>query len=187
MSITRITIIALASALLAAAPGQTEQAAPPAQATTPDLRTAMPVTARQEGVWRGTFRRIDAEGKVIETFPTEITIRFPTSGPFQYEQTNIYRPEGKPEVVIPTKGNFDGERIVFENQRVRGWAMDDKGDRNNRTTLLFIENLDGTGSYMYETIHVSDDGNRRARVAQFFDAKGALQRRTLVDETRSQP
>lgn len=157
-----------------------------AQAPAADVRAAMPVLARHEGVWRGTFRRIDTEGKIVETFPTEITIRFPRTGPFQYEQVNRYTPAGKPEVVIKTQGTFDGERIRFENPRVRGWAADDQGDPKKRGVTLFIETPADRG-YMYEAIVLSDDGKRRYRVAQFFAADGTLLRRTLVDEVKSQP
>ena len=77
---------------------------------------------------------------------------------------------------------FDGERVRFENTRVRGWAADDPNDLNKRSVSLFFEMLDGSGVYYYESIQISDDGKRRHRVAQYFDAHGTLLRRTLIDE-----
>jgi hypothetical protein len=144
--------------------------------------TALPVMARHEGLWCGTFRRFDDQGVLVETFPTEIVISFPRGEASAYQQTNRYSPEGRPPTVIATEGVFDGERIRFDNARVQGWATDDQTDERHRTVLLFFEFKDGSG-YFYEAIQLSDDGRTRHRVAQYFAADGALQRRTLIDET----
>jgi hypothetical protein len=153
---------------------------PPA---TVGVREAMPVLARHEGTWTGTFRRYDADGALVEAFPSEIVTTFPNEN--DYLQVNRYtRPAGQPEIVIRSEGRFDGERLRFENPRVRGWAMDDPSDEKGRSVLLYFEFLDGSGVYVYETVQISDDGRSRHRATQYFNPDGSLQRRTLIDEQR---
>lgn len=148
------------------------------------IREAMPVLARHEGVWLGTFRRYDADGEMIAEFPSEITTVFPEDSEFDYRQTNRYIREGEADIVIDSAGTFDGERLRFGNDRVRGWVVDDPTDEHARSTLLFFEYLDGSGTYVYETVQISDDGGRRHRATQYYNADGSLQRRTLIDEVR---
>ena len=162
-----------------------EQSAGGQPATRATLAAALPVVARHEGVWCGVFRRFDPNGRLAEIFSTEITVRLPKDGPHDYDQTNRYMRTGKPDTVISTQGRFDGERIRFENPRVKGWAVDDRADENRRNVILFFQFLDGTGAYAYEAIQISADARRRHRVAQYFNADGSLQRRTLIDETRA--
>jgi hypothetical protein len=147
----------------------------------------MPVLARHAGTWVGTFRRYDADGVLVEAFPSEIVTEFPNGGDVHYLQVNRYtRPAGQPEIVIRSEGRFDGERLRFENPRVRGWAMDDPSDEKARSVLLYFEFLDGSGVYVYETVQISDDGARRHRATQYFNPDGSLQRRTLIDERRQE-
>jgi hypothetical protein len=148
------------------------------------IEASLPVMARHAGVWCGVFRRYDGEGGLVETFPTEVSIRFPRDGASDYEQINRYSPEGRPPSVLATRGVFDRDRIRFDTPRIRGWAVDDRSDEKGRTVLLFFEFLDGSGSYFYESIQLSDDGDRRHRVAQYFTPDGTLLRRTLIDEVK---
>lgn len=177
-----LTLCPMVMLFAACAPGSTDTDAVGAAAA--DIRTGMPVLARHEGVWEGTFRRYDADGVLIAEFPSVITTTFPEDGPFDYQQTNRYLRDAGEDIVIRSAGSFDGERLRFENERVRGWVVDDATDAFGRSTLLFFEYLDGSGTYVYETVQISDDGSRRHRATQYFNADGSLQRRTLIDETR---
>lgn len=143
----------------------------------------MSALARQEGTWAGTFRRFNASGMLVESFPSRVTITLPQGCSGAYRQTNIYSPAGRPTMTIDTTGTLADGSISFDNERVSGWARDDPSDAARRVTNLFLLNLDGSG-YMYEQIHVDDAGTRRSRVAQYFDSAGVLVRRTLVDEVR---
>ncbi len=104
--------------------------------------------------------------------------QMPISRPTEYIR------EGEEDIVIRSSGVFDGERLRFENSRVSGWVVDDPTDEFNRSVLLFFRYLDGSGTYVYETVQISDDGTRRHRATQYFNADGSLQRRTLIDETK---
>ncbi len=56
------------------------------------IKTALPVLARHEGTWDGTFRRYDADGKLVAEFPSVITTEFPEDGADAYLQTNRVHP-----------------------------------------------------------------------------------------------
>lgn len=178
-------LIAVSLALNAADMSNLESAAPDSSsASTNQVADAMPVLARHAGTWRGVYRRYDHEGRLVESFPSEVITRFPAGQDYDYHQTNIYRPEDAPERVIESYGVIKDGRLVFENAVIRGYAVDDLTDPNARTTLLHLAYQDGSGRYMYEIIQISDDGERRHRAAQYFNSDGSLLRRTLIDEIR---
>jgi hypothetical protein len=180
MTRRRDILVALSAAPLGACVTAT---APAASVAPRSLREALPVLARHEGVWRGVFRRYGADGALMESFASEITTLFPAGAAVDYQQTNRYVRPGQADLVIQSEGVFDGERLRFENARVRGWAMDDPTDLNRRSVSLFLLYADGS-TYVHETIQISDDGARRYRATQYFSADGALQRRTMIDEER---
>jgi hypothetical protein len=144
--------------------------------------TANQSVSRQVGVWKGTFRRYDAEGNLTATFPSEIIARLKNEqGLARYHQTNRYfLPDGK-EQVIESFGEVRDGRIWFANERVDGWSMDAAGDTARRMTMLNMTMKDG--SYVHEVISLSDDGKRRSRATQFLK-DGKILRRTLIDEEK---
>lgn len=46
-----------------------------------NIRTAMPVLARHEGDWEGTYIHVDVNGAEIDRHKAELQCRFPTEGP----------------------------------------------------------------------------------------------------------
>jgi hypothetical protein len=161
--------------------------APAFQRTPPestDLRAVMPLLARHEGVWEGTYRTYDAAGNKIDEHASRLVCRFPESGPYPYHQTNHYRwADGRTEVrEFPAK-LMDG-RIVWDNELIKGWAADVPLDENNRTTMLYWVRKGDPDMYLYEMIHLSDCGKFRSRVWQWIK-DGKILQRTLIDETRT--
>jgi hypothetical protein len=149
------------------------------------VKAQLPVLARQEGVWEGMFRRLDPNGTKTAEFKTRIVTRLygDERMPKIYHQTNTYfLPDGKVQV-IETPGEFRGGRLLFENDRVKGWSTDDKTDPLGRTAFLYMESLTDLGQYVYEMINLSDDGLHRTRMTQFLKA-GQVLSRTLIDETK---
>jgi CpeT/CpcT family (DUF1001)/Domain of unknown function (DUF3598) len=138
--------------------------------------------SRLLGVWKGTFRRYDAEGKLTATFPSEIIARLNNeSGVAKYHQTNRYQlPDGK-EQVIESFGTVRDGRIWFANERVDGWSMDVAADTSQRMNIINMTMKDG--SYVHEVISISDDGKKRSRATQFLK-DGKIIRRTLIDEEK---
>ena len=145
---------------------------------------AMQSVGRLVGVWKGTFRRYDAEGKLTATFPSEIIARLKPEGHVvRYHQTNRYQlPDGKLQV-IESIGEVRDGRIWFANERVDGWSMEVSEDASRRMTILMMNFKDGTGSYVHEVISLSDDGKKRSRATQFLK-DGNVIRRTLIDEIK---
>lgn len=144
----------------------------------------LPSLARQQGVWRGVFRRYDASGKLLAEFPSEIIVRVETNGAVtEYRQTNIYRPQGAPVQRIDSRGEIRDGRFWFENDRLRGWSMDIPGDTSGLGAALVMHYTDGSQQSVYEVITRSEDGRRRWRATQYFK-DGVLTRRTLIDEEK---
>lgn len=134
-------------------------------------------------VWEGRFRRFDAEGKLEAEFPSRIEASFdPLANP-PYTQTNTYRFKDGRTQVIESSGEWDGTKLVFDNDRIEGWSadLDETQDPMGRSSMLYLKFKDGSGMYMYEIITLSDDGNQRARMAQYL-VDGKVVRRTLIDE-----
>jgi hypothetical protein len=150
-----------------------------------EVKARFPVLARSEGVWAGTFRRLDAEGRIVAEFKSRVTKRYLVDAPWPriYHQTNHYEfPDGTSQH-LETYGEFRDGRIHFESERVKGWQLDDPADPYKRTVLLHMVYKDRPEEYVYELINVSDDGRYRTRMTQFLK-DGRTVQRTLIDEEK---
>ena len=147
----------------------------------------MPVMARMEGVWAGEFRRIDAEGALIEVVPSRVIVRFlPDGDAYDYHQVNITRPGEQGERRIESQGKWDVDRLRFSNARLNGWAQDLATDPSGLTSVFRMDFTDGSGLTVSEIVSLSDDGNHRMRATQYIK-EGRILRRTLIDEQRVAP
>jgi hypothetical protein len=147
-------------------------------------RAAAASTARDEGVWKGTFRRYGADGRLAEEFPSEIIARVEQiDGRRVLRQTNRYSPAGAPAQVIESRGEIRDGRIWFENERLSGWSMDIPGDDSGRGAVIVMNYKDGSGQYVYEIVARSADGKYRSRATQYLK-DGRIQRRTFIDEEK---
>lgn len=147
-------------------------------------RSGQPHIAEQQGVWHGTFRRYDADGKLTAEFPSQITMRvIPRDGRLDYHQTNRYYPAGKPPEIIESYGEVRDGRIYFGNDRLSGWKMDVPDDPTMRSAVILMDYKDGSGMYVHEIVSVSSDGRFRARATQYLK-DGRILRRTLIDEEK---
>lgn len=153
------------------------------------LKSKLPVMAKNEGVWAGTYRRYGSDGSLMNEFASRVVMRFRSDAPEQemYHQTNIYRfSDGKGQV-IDSKGWFDGQRLNFGSDRdISGWAADDLTDPNGQTCLLFMAVNTATpqlakGTICYELVQLSAFGQYRARAAQYVN-DGRIVMRTMIDE-----
>ncbi len=149
------------------------------------LRRRSPLTAKMEGVWEGTFRRVDHEGKVISTLPSRITVRLlPDGEVHDYHQTNILNPDSSEEQRIESYGKWDVDRLRFFNDRVDGWAKAVAADEAGQTSVFLMEFKDGSGLTVSEVVSfVPGDPDVRMRATQYM-RDGRIVRRTLIDEIR---
>lgn len=144
------------------------------------IRDAMPVLARHEGDWRGTYVHVDPDGAVLDRHDSFLECRFPETG--GYHQVNHYTwADGRREDIdFPARfEEHPTPRIVFDTDRIVGhaWEVD------ARTVVLTWRYRTDPDNYLYEMIQLSDDGAHRARTWHWFDA-GRLLRRTLIREER---
>ena len=144
------------------------------------LKKLMPTLARHEGVWEGTYTFVSRDGAITDRHESRLICRFPDSG-HPYHQTNYYRwADGKRETRDFPATVADG-RLRWDNEFIQGWACDVKLDDFGRTTMLNWTRTGEADLYLYEMIQISDDGQSRSRVWQWFKADRLFQR-TLVDE-----
>lgn len=148
-----------------------------------DLKTVMPLLARNEGIWEGWYRYYDQQGNKVDEHRSKLICRFPASGPYPYHQTNHYTwSDGKREV-RDFPATFRDGRVWFENELIHGWAAEVPLDDHHRTIMLYWTRKDEPDTYLYEMIQVSDCGRYRQRVWQWIrDGQCAL--RTLIDEQK---
>ncbi|MEO1101231.1 MAG: DUF3598 domain-containing protein [Pseudomonadota bacterium] len=150
--------------------------------TANELKSLMPTLARHEGVWEGVYRFYDPQGNKIDEHESRLICRFPDAG-HPYHQTNLYRwADGKRETRDFPAGVENG-RLKWDNEFINGWACDVALDDFGRTTMLNWTRTGEPDLYLYEMIQLSDDGQARARIWQWFK-KDRLFQRTLVDEKR---
>ncbi len=150
--------------------------------TSNELKKIMPLLARHEGVWEGHYRYYNSIGDKIDEHRSRLLCRFPDEG-HPYHQTNYYAwADGKTESRDFPAMVRDG-RLWWDNDFIRGWACDVALDENARTTMLHWVRTGEPDLYLYEMIQLSDDGESRARIWQWFK-KDRLFQRTLVDEKR---
>lgn len=121
------------------------------------LRNAMPGFARHEGVWEGTYRHYDGEGRQVDEHRSRLVCRIPDGGDFDYLQTNHYAwADGRTEVPL---------------------------DEHRRTMLLHWLRKGEPDLYLCEMIQISDCGRHRTRVWQWL-RDGRCVMRTLIDEQK---
>lgn len=148
------------------------------------LDADLPALVRQQGVWRGRFRRYDAEGGLLETFPSTITIRvFQEGGRWRYHQSSLHGPEDAPRRRHEAHGEIHSGRVWFTSERYQGWAMDLPGEDPAAGSLLVMRARDTADPDVHEIISCSADGRRRWRVSQLLK-DGQLVGRTTIDEEK---
>ncbi len=144
------------------------------------LRDEMPVLARHEGDWSGTYVYVDAHGNIIDQHESHLSCRFPTDGTSGYYQINRYTwADGrKEEHRFPA--TYRDRKVWFDTERIKGyaWEVDDK------TIILTWIYKDDPSIYLYEMIQISTCGKHRARTWHWFK-DGQLIKRTLINEERT--
>jgi len=147
-----------------------------------DYRQELPGIARHEGVWEGAYRYYNASGDKIDEHRSRLICRFPAHGPWPYHQSNHYQwADGRTEC-REFPATIENGRLVWQGGLIRGWAASVPLDHFERTIMLYWERPQDPGIYLYEMIQLSDCGQYRSRVWQWFRA-GRLFQRTLIDET----
>lgn len=143
------------------------------------IREAMPVLARHEGEWVGTYIHVDADNREEDRHASHLTCSFPADGPHAYYQVNVYTwPDGRREEIHFPATYRDG-RIWWDTDRITGsaWEID------ARTVMLMWVRKDEPDAYLYEMIQISADGQNRGRTWHWF-VGDKLVKRTCITEQR---
>ncbi len=145
------------------------------------IREGMPLLAKHEGEWKGTYTYLDPEGHIVDHHDSHLSCTFPDSGDFEYHQTNRYTwPDGRTEV-NEFPGRYDGfGRMEFDTERIKGWTW---GVDENTIYLSWVYKAKGEDLRLYELIVLSDDGNNRCRTWQWV-RDGVIEMRTIINEKR---
>jgi hypothetical protein len=145
------------------------------------IREDMPVLARHEGVWEGTYKYYDADGNKTDEHASRLICRFPSDGPYPYHQTNFYSwADGKTETRDFPATYKDG-CIWWDNELIKGWAGELKLDTNGRSVVLYWQRQTDASTYLYEMIQISDCGKFRGRTWHWISG-GKIVARTHIDE-----
>ena len=145
------------------------------------FREEMPLLARHEGVWDGTYSYFNAANEKVDEHASRLLCRMTGKDDIPYHQTNHYRwPDGKYETRDFPATYRDG-RIWWDNDLIQGWAAEVPLDDLNRTMMLYWQRTGDPSLYLYEQIQISDCGLNRCRTWHWI-RNGMLETRTAIQE-----
>ncbi len=144
------------------------------------IREDMPLLARHEGVWDGSYRYYNAAGDKVDEHASRLFCRFLEDGA-PYHQTNYYTwPDGRTETrEFPAA--YHDKRIWWDNELIIGWAAEVGLDEKSRTMMLYWQRTGDPSLYLYEMIQLADDGLSRCRTWHWI-RNGMLETRTAIEE-----
>ncbi len=145
------------------------------------IRKEMPLLARHEGVWDGTYTYFNAANEKIDEHKSRLFCRFPDDGPHPYDQTNYYTwADGRTEIrEFPAE--YRDNRVWWDNDLIKGWAAEVGLDEYSRTVMLYWQRTGDPSLYLYEMINLADDGVNRCRTWHWI-RNGMLETRTAIQE-----
>lgn len=146
------------------------------------IREIMPVLAKHEGEWAGTYIVTDPDGKILDQHSSHLTCSFPADEPDTYYQMNRYTwPDGRVEEhKFPAMFDPVRKEVSWDTPRIKGhaWEID-----NQTVMLTWVYKGNTETDLLYEMIQISEDGKHRARTWHWFK-NGELIKRTLIKEKR---
>lgn len=145
----------------------------------PNIREEMPLLARHEGEWHGTYIYLDTKGAIIDQHASVLRCSFPEDGEFPYFQTNDYTwPDGKTEH-HEFPASYKDKQIWFLTERIDGhcWEVD------NHTMVLTWNYVAMPDVQLYELIYLDTTGTKRTRTWHWLKAGECFQR-TIIDERK---
>lgn len=144
-----------------------------------DIRTGMPVLARHEGEWEGVYIHVDTDNVEIDRHKSYLQCKFQSDPTYPYYQINTYTWDDGRTEEIHFPATYKDKKIWWDTDRIDGsaWELDE------RTVVLTWTRKDSPGTYLYEMIQISEDGNNRGRTWHWFE-QDVLVKRTCIKERR---
>ena len=145
------------------------------------IREDMPLLAKHEGVWDGTYTYFDANDREIDRHKSRLFCRFLDSGPSPYHQTNYYTWNDGRTDIREFPAEYRDKRVWWDNELIKGWAAEVGLDEYNRTVMLYWQRQGDPSLYLYEMIQLADTGVDRCRTWHWI-RNGKLETRTAIQE-----
>lgn len=146
------------------------------------IKEDMPILARHEGVWDGTYTYFNAANEKIDEHRSRLFCRFPDTGPHLYHQSNYYTwADGRTDF-RDFPAEYRDKRVWWDNDLIKGWAAELDLDFMKRSVVLHWERTGDPSLYLYEMIQIADDGLNRCRTWHWI-RNGLLETRTAIQET----
>ncbi|MBX9731020.1 MAG: DUF3598 domain-containing protein [Sphingomonas sp.] len=147
------------------------------------IREDMPVLARHEGVWDGTYTYYNAAGVKIDEHTSRLFCRFlDDNAETPYHQTNHYTwPDGRTEI-RDFPAAYHDKRVWWDNDLIIGSAWEVGEDEHRRAVMLYWQRTGDPSLYLYEMIQIADHGKSRCRTWHWI-RNGELETRTAIQET----
>lgn len=143
------------------------------------IKDEMPLLARHEGEWHGTYTFVDDAGKILDKHSSIVVCSFPEEGEWPYFQTNRYRWSDGRDQLIEFPASYKDGKIYFDTERINGYAW----EVDERTIVLTWRYVANPQEYLYEMIQLDDSGTHRTRTWHWF-RDGICYQRTLIDEKK---
>jgi hypothetical protein len=144
-----------------------------------NIRTGMPLLTRHEGEWAGVYIHVDTNNVEIDRHQSHLLCKFTNEAEFPYHQINTYTWDDGRTEELHFPATYKDKQIFWDTDRIlgRAWEIDDK------TVVLTWTRKGEPGTYLYEMIQLSDDGQNRGRTWHWFE-DDKLVKRTCIKETR---
>lgn len=146
------------------------------------IREEMPLLARHEGVWDGTYIYYNAVGAEIDRHDSRLFCRFlDDNHDTPYHQTNHYSwADGRTDV-RDFPATYRDKRVWWDNDLIQGSAWEVRQDDHHRSVMLYWQRTGDPALYLYEMIQIADDGQTRCRTWHWI-RNGQLETRTAIQE-----
>ena len=140
---------------------------------------ALRLFPKHTGVWDGTYKRISANGELIDQWRSRLTIRMFDDG--RYHQVNQYFWDDGFEECLDfgiCEFNEAGE-LIFENPRISGKAWE-SGD----SVILIWEYKHRPGTKLFEQIDLIGNDDHRIRVWKWSEGD-TFNGVTMIEERKT--
>lgn len=144
-----------------------------------ELVAAMPSILRHAGEWVGTHIDIAPHGQVLDRHRAWTRLEFPYEDEFAMIQSNFLTWDNGRTCKRCFGGTFRNGLLHWDTDSFIGHGW----ETHSGSVMLRLDFKNEPGLHLIEMIHLSDDGQTRARTSQWFE-HGAPTRRTLSDEVR---
>lgn len=146
------------------------------------IRKDMPLLARHEGVWDGTYTYYNAAGEQIDRHRSRLFCRFlDDDHATPYHQTNYYDWDDGRSDVRDFPAAYHDNRVWWDNDLIQGSAWEVGQDDHTRSVMLYWQRTGDPELYLYEMIQLADDGQTRCRTWHWIRS-GRLETRTAIEE-----